>query len=653
MQQAFFELKFSGKLPSPAGVGMEILQLTQQEYCGLDDIAKVVRSDPSLAGRVLKVANSFTASGADPAVPLDEAVLRIGFASLRNLVLGFSLIPTHPEATCRGFDYAAFWHTSLGRAVSAQYLAEKSGRGGGSESYVCGLLCDIGRLGLASVHPDRYGLLLHQPDTSDRENLISLESREFGIDHRQLTEALLLDWGFPAPLAHAAANYQQSNETDITEPASLCSLREILRASDELVAAVDAEAASTQDLSAQLIAALLSLDILETEIAFSLRSITSTWKEWGKLLKVGPRRAAVTRGVAGSASSTCVTSPPGARRKDDLAGACEINRPKLSPSTPLLLLDGQDRSASGFESWLKPAGYTVIRARCVREALDLAVAEAPPIVIARGGVNDADALEFCGRLRSFEEGRKTFFILATSNADPERLLTTFEAGVDDHLITPVTAGAGLLRLRAAQRFVEMRARLSEQERTLQQNLADLAVANRKLHRAAMTDELTHLPNRRFAEETLREAWHSACLQDEPLSLIMGDIDRFKAVNDDFGHLVGDAVLVAVARVLSRELRASDIACRVGGEEFLIICPRTDLQGARICAERLRERVEMCEISASGVPSGVRPRVTISLGVASRRQGKRVVETAEALLKAADDAAYASKRAGRNLVSVAA
>ena len=650
MNKVFYELKFSGKLPSPAGVGMQILQLTQQEDCGLDEITKVVRSDPSLTGRILKVANTFTGSrtgaAAPTAPPLEEAVLRIGFASLRDLVLGFSLISNNPKAICRAFDYGAFWHISLGRAVAAQYLTELAGRGGGSESYVCGLLCGMGRLGLAASHPERYSRILESEGADDPETLVSIETREFGINHRELTDALLADWGFPQRLALAAATYQQVVSGDFAEPSNLKILRRTLQAADGVVGAITANLTTADALSDTLRNSLMELDIENTQVANALTSIRTTWREWGALLNVAApkpvaRPAAAPQEPEGSAKTparkdgTVVRTYP---TPLDVSG---------SPGASVLLLESDDRVAAGFEGWLRRSGHHVVRSRTVREALSLAVTHAPQIVIAHGQTDDAEALELCKAMRSFEAGRMTFYLLATANSDSRRLLSAFDAGVDDYLILPCAEGDGLLRLRAAQRVLQLRSRVAAQEKTLQQHLAELAVANRKLHRAAMTDELTQLPNRRFAEETMRDGWSEATQQDGELSLIVGDIDHFKKVNDTHGHLVGDVVLASVARVFRQEVRSCDVACRLGGEEFLVICPNTDLVGARNCAERLRDKIANSAFEVSGK----KHQVTISLGVATRRNGGVPAGSIEVLFKAADDAAYESKRAGRNRVSV--
>ncbi len=123
---------------------------------------------------------------------------------------------------------------------------------------------------------------------------------------------------------------------------------------------------------------------------------------------------------------------------------------------------------------------------------------------------------------------------------------------------------------------------------------------------------------------------------------MIDIDHFKQINDEYGHAIGDKVLQATAAVLRKKTRRGDIVCRWGGEEFVVINVNSDLDGARICAERLRASVEANEIFCEGF----RGRVTISLGLATRSTS---ILDLEALIKAADNAVYGAKRAGRNTI----
>ncbi|MGE5757873.1 MAG: GGDEF domain-containing protein [Sideroxydans sp.] len=174
---------------------------------------------------------------------------------------------------------------------------------------------------------------------------------------------------------------------------------------------------------------------------------------------------------------------------------------------------------------------------------------------------------------------------------------------------------------------------------------ELGIANRQLEEIALTDALTGLPNRRQAMRRLELAWAESVREATPLACMMVDADGFKQVNDNYGHDAGDEVLRQLSRNLRYAVHTDDVVCRLGGDEFLIICPRTPQEGAVQLAEKIR-----LAIAALRVPTGGGEwRGSISIGVALRRVG---MERYEALVKAADESVYAAKKNGRNCVAVA-
>lgn len=158
-----------------------------------------------------------------------------------------------------------------------------------------------------------------------------------------------------------------------------------------------------------------------------------------------------------------------------------------------------------------------------------------------------------------------------------------------------------------------------------------------------TDHLTRVANRRHMMEHLELCFSRALDQEQPIACVMIDIDHFKRVNDNHGHLCGDNVLVEVARILGEEVRATDIVARYGGEEFAIILPGADLAGAHTLAERCRRRIEATEIP---VGEGAL-QITASMGLAGYPE--HPMESYEELLRLADDALYQAKNSGRNRV----
>lgn len=187
----------------------------------------------------------------------------------------------------------------------------------------------------------------------------------------------------------------------------------------------------------------------------------------------------------------------------------------------------------------------------------------------------------------------------------------------------------------------------EYEEQLRETSAALDATNRELQlvlererRNARTDELTGLSNRRHFFELADEVFAIADRYGTPLSVLLLDVDKFKKFNDRYGHQAGDKALETIAHTAREHLRHSDVVARYGGEEFVMVLPNTDLTGARVLAETVRERIASARIPVDG-PS---TRVTVSIGVAERRPGDKVVED---VVRRADNALYAAKAAGRN------
>lgn len=178
--------------------------------------------------------------------------------------------------------------------------------------------------------------------------------------------------------------------------------------------------------------------------------------------------------------------------------------------------------------------------------------------------------------------------------------------------------------------------------------AALAKANVALARMARLDSLTQLPNRRSFDETLEQEWRRLAREEQDLSLVLCDIDCFKQYNDTYGHQAGDDCLRQVAQALQGCVRrAGDMACRYGGEEFIFLLPNTPLEGAALFADRVRQAVECLALPHNTSRAG--SVVTLSLGVAARVP---CAEGPAGLIKAADEALYRAKEAGRNRVVAA-
>ena len=232
--------------------------------------------------------------------------------------------------------------------------------------------------------------------------------------------------------------------------------------------------------------------------------------------------------------------------------------------------------------------------------------------------------------------------LIAEGRTPEQAYLSIDRARDPATDTLLRALDGLFH----QVFERNRA-LSVLNRTLEARVDErtraLSEANRQLEALAMTDILTGLPNRRHAMSRIEREWRDAAAADAPLACLMIDADGFKGINDTYGHDAGDAVLRGLARELGHGVRTDDVVCRLGGDEFLIVCPRTPLAGALQLGEAVRAAV-----AALRVPAGAGEwRGSVSVGVAART---REMTSADDLIKAADQGVYAAKRDGRDRVA---
>jgi two-component system, cell cycle response regulator len=251
------------------------------------------------------------------------------------------------------------------------------------------------------------------------------------------------------------------------------------------------------------------------------------------------------------------------------------------------------------------------------------------LLIVSLALTDADGLRLCSQVRSLDRIRHMPIIIMVDEGEQARLLRGLDMGVNDYLTLPVDKN----ELAARVRTQITRKRYSDILRNRIEESVEMAI----------TDGLTGLFNRRYMETHLSTLVTQAHETGRPLSLLIADIDHFKRVNDTYGHDAGDAVLREFAVRFRRNTRGIDLACRLGGEEFVIIMPETDLGRAFQIGERLRAAIaaEAFHMGAAGDL-----RVTASVGVATV---DFATDTPTTIYKRADTALYAAKREGRNRV----
>jgi two-component system cell cycle response regulator len=302
----------------------------------------------------------------------------------------------------------------------------------------------------------------------------------------------------------------------------------------------------------------------------------------------------------------------------------------------ILVVDDHEDNIELLRARLEARGYEVFGASDGQAALDQVEHIIPDLILLDVMMPRMDGMEVVRRLKANKNLPFIPVIMQTALDSTENKVEGLDAGADDYITKPINFAELEARVNSLLRIKKL-----EQELTDRKN--ELSVLNDKLTRISLTDGLTDIDNRRCLEDRLHEMWQHAVRLHEPLALIMCDIDKFKSVNDNFGHQAGDSVLKEVAQLLKGEAREIDRVGRYGGEEFLLILPGTVLDAAVTFADRLREKVEGHTFSYTGGTL----RRTISCGVAASPHPR--VKDQEALLRAADDALYVAKETGRNRV----
>lgn len=314
---------------------------------------------------------------------------------------------------------------------------------------------------------------------------------------------------------------------------------------------------------------------------------------------------------------------------------------------PVLVVDDDPATLAMLKTHVSAAGHPVHEAANGREALQLLRDHRLRFVVADWMMPDMTGLEMCRRVRIDAEIGFVYFIMATMQAETTHLVEAFNAGVDDYIVKPVEQLELVSRLRAGLRFVQLHDRLVAQKASVTRLNVELEDAVVKLRHASETDELTKLPNRRLGFARLDDLWSLGAEKPYPLACAVIDVDHFKRINDRFGHPQGDAALRHVAAVLQRTVRPSDLLCRMGGEEFLLLMPNQSLESACVTVERCRAAV-----ASSLLPLGASAtKVTISAGVAVRGELEDNQAAAPHMLVAlADRRMYDAKSAGRDRVT---
>ncbi|MBP2506891.1 two-component system cell cycle response regulator [Agrobacterium tumefaciens] len=299
----------------------------------------------------------------------------------------------------------------------------------------------------------------------------------------------------------------------------------------------------------------------------------------------------------------------------------------------VLVADGRASSQERIVRALKPIAE--VDAVTEPQAALLKAASNPfELVIVNSNFEDYDPLRLCSQLRSLERTRFLPLLLVAEQGADEMVARALDLGVNDYILRPIDPNELVARSLTQIR----RKRYNEHLRLNLQHTMELAIV----------DGLTGLNNRRYLDNHLKILFDRAAVRGRPISICMTDIDRFKLVNDTYGHDVGDEVLREFAARIRSTVRGADLACRYGGEEFVVVMPDTPIELAASVAERLRAIVEDKPFYVRSIDRELS--ITASLGIAT---SSGAFGAPDEILKHADKALYEAKHAGRNRVVAAA
>ena len=306
-------------------------------------------------------------------------------------------------------------------------------------------------------------------------------------------------------------------------------------------------------------------------------------------------------------------------------------------SPTILVADDEPVNRTLLQRLLEREGYYVIAARNGSEAVEQARVALPDLVLLDVMMPEMDGLDACRLIKETEATRDIPIIFLSARDETEMKVSGLGLGADDYISKPFEAEELIARVHVAIRLKRERdqLRLSAEEASVR---ADLAQAR------AMTDALTGLLNRYGLQHTLAREHAEARRYQRQLSCVLIDLDNFKTINDTYGHAIGDLTLQQVAGILREAVRASDTVFRYGGEEFLVLLPETDLDGAVALAEKIRT-------SAALRPFGDGAQV-FSLTLSAGASNLCTDESGHDMIARADMALYHAKEQGRNRVESA-
>ncbi|NDU90935.1 MAG: GGDEF domain-containing protein [Ferrovum sp.] len=597
------QIRALGHLPSPSSTALRLYALIQSDDVDLHKMAEVIKGDVALTVRLIRLANRPGRTPGRPVASIEEGLMRLGLKTVAGLAVGMSVIDDAVASSAPDDRaYLALCRHSLAAAVLAEWMCDRPEvPASAADLFTCALLARIGQLALLRFYPEPYPALIRlQQNTHE---LLDAERQQLGIDHQVITLALLQEWGFPDPLTEAIRISEAEPELRVGNDRGHI-MAQILSFAWEAAPALISR--RTEEIARHLEhgLALLGQSALKEELSGMVETLVRHWLEWDS-----PQQ--------GHDSS--------ARIAPDI-GDAEVAAQLLLVGVPAVM-------RQSWESTFTERGYGVL-------SVDSWEAVTAQMTNERVGFlilwKDEPHIFGEPEKRLFAswvgEERRAIVVLVPEMSAPfsHELL---EIGAD--VVLPCTVSATLLSAQLARLEDKLVvARNLEEERSAHRKLlSELVLTTRKLHLQTLTDPLTGLANRRMAEAFLKRHWSMVERRNLSLGCLIIDLDDFKRINDKFGHDAGDAALRAFAAILKENVRQEDLAVRLGGDEFLVVCPLAQVPHLEYLRKRLIEFAHRLKLETG----------PLSCSIGFAESDRNTMKSPSELLKQADEHLMRLKR----------
>jgi diguanylate cyclase (GGDEF)-like protein len=649
----------------PAGI-YQLFQALADEATDRQRLAGILDQCPSLAAKLVGLANSAYFKRASQINGVSDAIFVIGFRTVRSLATATALQEPFANNQCAAFQPGRFWLQAVVTAHAARELAKKAAPAlslNPDEAYLSGLLHGIGLLALAHLFPVELNQVLEQAEQK-AGNLTDLTRQQFGASHHAVGAALLKHWHLPELFTITTAHY--ANPDYQGTGWMLCRL--IAVAHDWADRVIHQDPSNAFD---QTGLTILGITPADSEIV-GIRCLEQ--------LEAFTDLAALISGEQPELCDPALLADAAMELKDRLVDSIE----SLSSLSALTDMDIQERTEEGV---LRGA-LTVLMANQDMQRCSIFLIQGDELLNAAGlSWSEQNAVSSQPPVapvttHRFKVGEGLIGLAAKTgqiqhcrdcSIDPrfKQMQTDTDAGLGSIISVPIcfqktTLGVLNISHRQANVFSEWHERflyvfcnllgqlitsnrlLRTMEHEIEQRTLELQVALERAESLSILDGLTGVHNRRYFIGNFSTLIEQCARYGHKLALLMIDVDDFKQINDTYGHLEGDRILRAIAGILKHCARGADIIARFGGEEFIVALQDTDCDGAKQVANRIQEQIRRLSCGHGEHKRGI----TASIGLAGCTTSARLpIKTPEQWIQEADEALYRAKHSGKNRVAV--